>query len=483
MNIDNLLKSSEGKTLEFKRDLSSPKPILKTLVAFANTAGGMLILGVDDDKKVLGIDDPLLVEEKLTSLISDHIAPTLLPTIKIASFGKKSILLIEVPYLVHLGPFYLKQEGPQTGVMVRLGSSSRQAMPEMIQELQRIKQAQSFDAAPCPLASYEDLDHVLIKKIFENTEQLLTKANLKTLKILVPYGEKDVPSNAGVILFAKPEIREKLFPMAYVSCARFAGINKVDFIDQFDIGRVIEAVTEVPAFIRRNTRMGAIIKEIRRKDIPEYPVLAVREGLLNALMHADYSYMGTRIFISIFDDRLEIRSPGCLPPGMTVDSLKEGISMPRNLVIARIFKMLNWVEQFGTGYFRIKEACEEGHYPLPEWREMGPYTDIIFRPIKMEEIHDLSTRGQEGDKKGTSEEVSEELKKILKFCRVPHSVTEIMALLERKSRDKFLSAVLKPAMAEELLAMTDPDKPNSRLQKYQITLKGAEKLKRKPMKK
>jgi predicted HTH transcriptional regulator len=170
----------------------------------------------------------------------------------------------------------------------------------MIQELQRNRKAQSFDAVPCLQASYDDLDHVLIKETFEKVGQTLTKSKLKTLKILVPYGNEDVPSNAGAILFAKPEIREQLFPSAYVSCARFAGNEKVDFIDQLDIGRVIEAVEKVPAFIRRNTRLSSVIKDIRRKDIPEYPAVAVREGLLNALMHADYAYTGMRIFVSIF---------------------------------------------------------------------------------------------------------------------------------------------------------------------------------------
>lgn len=155
---------------------------------------------------------------------------------------------------------------------------------------------------------------------------------------------------------------------------------------------MIDAVDAVPAFIRRNTRMGAIIKTMQREDIPEYPTVAVREGLFNALMHADYSYMNTRIFVSIFDDRLEIRSPGCLLPGMTIAGIKEGMSMPRNLVIARIFQVLGWVEQFGMGYLRITTACEQYNYPLPEWREMGPYTDIIFKPLEMESIHDAKDR-------------------------------------------------------------------------------------------
>src|SRR3990167_5838583 len=117
--IEELLNQHEGKTLEFKQDLSSPKSLLKTLVAFANTAGGILVLGVDDKKNVVGIDDPLSVEEKLTSLIADSIEPFLLPTIKIVNQKTKSLVLIEVPYLASIGPFYLKQLGKKKGVMVR----------------------------------------------------------------------------------------------------------------------------------------------------------------------------------------------------------------------------------------------------------------------------------------------------------------------------------------------------------------------------
>ena len=113
--IEKLLNQHEGKTLEFKRDLSSPKSILKTLVAFANTAGGLLLIGIDDNKKMIGIGDPLAIEEKLTSLIADNIVPFLLPTIKIIHYKKKSFVLVDVPFLANMGPFYLKQLGEKSG--------------------------------------------------------------------------------------------------------------------------------------------------------------------------------------------------------------------------------------------------------------------------------------------------------------------------------------------------------------------------------
>lgn len=186
--IDEILLRQEDKTLEFKRDLSSPRSVLKTLTAFANTAGGMLVIGIEDNKKITGVADPLAIEEKLTSLIADQIEPFLLPTIKIVSHKKKSLIVVEVPFLVSMGPFYLKQLGREKGVMVRLGSTSRAASPEIIQEFMRMRQAQGFDGLPCPQATYHDLDHALIKAAFSKAGQTITKAKLKSLKILVPYG-------------------------------------------------------------------------------------------------------------------------------------------------------------------------------------------------------------------------------------------------------------------------------------------------------
>ena len=124
--IDTILTRPEGKTLEFKRDLSSPKPMLKTLVAFANTAGGRLVIGVDDDKQVVGVEDPLEEEERLCNLIADSIAPRLVPNIELITVEGKTLLIAEV-FLSGSRPHFLRAEGPETGVYVRLGSTNRQA--------------------------------------------------------------------------------------------------------------------------------------------------------------------------------------------------------------------------------------------------------------------------------------------------------------------------------------------------------------------
>jgi ATP-dependent DNA helicase RecG len=124
-NIQEIVKQSESKTLEFKRDLSSLRPIVKTVIAFANTAGGTLIIGIEDDGKVIGVDDPFKMEEKIASAIADNITPLIMPEIELATVKDKTLLIIKVAHTV--GPFYLKQAGAPVGILVRLGSTNRQA--------------------------------------------------------------------------------------------------------------------------------------------------------------------------------------------------------------------------------------------------------------------------------------------------------------------------------------------------------------------
>jgi predicted HTH transcriptional regulator len=377
--IENLLKEPESKTVEFKRDLSSIKPIIKTIIAFANTAGGAIIIGVEDGGKVIGIDDPLKAEERLASAISDNIAPLLMPEIEITTIKNKTLLIIQVAHTV--GPFYLKQFGEPVGILVRLGSTNRQASPPLIDDMKRLQFKQSFDELPCLGATEKDFDDRLLHSVFKNFKYKPTAAKLKSLGLLVSHGRQTVPSNAGIILFANDEARWKYFADARVSCARFAGKEKVDFIDRIDIeGGILAAVDDVPKFIRRNTRMAAEIKDIKRKDIPEYPVVAVREVLLNALLHADYSCQGSRILVAIFADRLDITNPGMLPLGMTLEDLKNGVSRVRNKTIARIFAELGWAEKWGSGYKRIVKACKKGGYPIPKWEEFGSAVRVTFYP-------------------------------------------------------------------------------------------------------
>ena len=379
MKIREILKQPEGKTLEFKCDISSLKPILKTLVAFANTAGGILIIGRENDGIVHGVPEVLHAEERLANSIADSIRPAMMPEIEIYSHNDKPLLILRISYWT--GPFYLKADGPVNGVYVRLGSTNRQAGPEILAELQRSMQNRSFDQLPCPDLSIKALDIEKVQRVFSVTGQQIDEKKLESLGLLVPHAGGLSVSNGGLILFGMDDVRQRYFPDARVSCARFRGTDKSEFIDRIDItGSVLNAIDEAPRFIRRNTRLAAKIENMHRQDIPEYPELAIREILVNAIGHADYSLRGMRILVGIYADRMEIQNPGMFPFGMTMDDFKAGMSKIRNRVIARVLRELGLMEEWGSGYMRALEACRFGGYTEPEWDELGTVIRVVFYP-------------------------------------------------------------------------------------------------------
>jgi len=315
----------------------------------------------------------------LASSIADSISPMIMPDIEIITTQGKALLCIRVAHWP--GPFYLKKEGNEHGVYIRLGSSTRQAGPEFIDEMKRQHKNKSFDQLPCPSYDIQALDILSIQKVFGYTGRKINEQQLISLGILTPFAGTNVVTHGGLILFGKPEIRQMVLPDARVSCARFRDTNKAHFIDKLDMKcSIIDVTEQVPLFIRRNTRLYSKIVGMKRKDIPAYPVFAIREILVNAVAHCDYSLTGMHVMVAIFSDRLEIQNPGLLPFGMTLNHFKAGISRIRNRVIARIFKELGLMEEWGSGYKRVTDFCKESGYPVPDWQEIGPALRVIIYP-------------------------------------------------------------------------------------------------------
>src|SRR6056297_2282931 len=181
MKFNKILHQPEGKTLEFKQDLSSPKPVLKTLTAFANTAGGRLVIGVTEDRRIIGVADPLKEEERLCSLIADSISPRLVPNIEMITMDDKTLLIAEV-FLSNARPHYLRSEGVEKGVYVRLGSTNRQADSELTGELRRSVEGIAFDEMPMPDLTMEDIDTQAMADSFGEKFVAGDKA-LRTLKL------------------------------------------------------------------------------------------------------------------------------------------------------------------------------------------------------------------------------------------------------------------------------------------------------------
>ena len=367
--IKSLLARDEGKTLEFKRNCSSLVKIVQTAVAFANTAGGTLVIGIQDKtKNVLGLSDPLKDEERLANAFADGIRPLLIPEIQIHAWRDKELIVISVPHTV--GPYYVKPEGPEKGVYIRLGSTNRRAGPPMIAEILRLARNTLFDEQPCSETSSEDIDFRAASEFFSSVSRQLTSPGRKSLGLLVNHGGHDVPTHGAVLLFGKA--RRDIFPDAVIRCARFRGTDMARFLDQVEIDEYLpKAIESAVAFIERHTLEALEIGRIQRREIPEYPSEAVREAIINAIVHADYSVSGMDIKVAVFDNRIEITNPGLLPFGLTLDAALSGVSKLRNRVIGRIFRELKLIEQWGSGIGRMIAACEEQGLHPPRFEETG----------------------------------------------------------------------------------------------------------------
>jgi predicted HTH transcriptional regulator len=369
MNLIELLKRPEGKTLELKRDLSRPEGVLKAIVAFANSAGGTVLVGVEDQSRsVRGVRDPHSLEERLASWISDSIAPRLVPGIEILPWRRTHLLAVEV-YPSPSRPHYLKRLGLEGGVFVRVGSTNRKADRELVEELRRFAQGRAFDEQPMPDLDSEALDFRAASESYREVRKL-RRADLETLRLVMIHQGRKVPSVGGMILFGRE--RESRFPDAWIQAGRFAGTDKSRIVDRAEIRSLpVRAIEEAIAFIGKHALHGAEIAKVRRKDRWNLPPLAVREAVINAVCHTDYVQRGAPIRVSIFDDRLEVENPGLLPFGLTIEDLHRGISKLRNRVIGRVFHDLGLIEQWGSGVQRMTAACRDAGLATPVFEEIA----------------------------------------------------------------------------------------------------------------
>ena len=364
-----MLRRPEGKTLEFKRELSSPDGALKTIVAFANTAGGTLIVGVDDGShRVRGVLEPLDLEERLANIISDRIAPRLVPEMEILPWRRTQILAVQV-HPSSARPHFIIREGVERGVYVRVGSTNRRADSELIAELRRFARGEVFDERPMPDLDSEAIDFRAASESFAPI-RTLARRDLESLRLLADHQGRKVPTVGGMLLFGRE--RERYFPDAWIQAARFRGTDRSHIADHVEIRSLpVRAVEDAIDFIEKHTLHGADIGRLRRTERWSLPPVALREAVINAVAHTDYSQLGTPLRLAIFDDRIEVENPGLLPFGLTIEDLPSGVSKLRNRVIGRVFHSLGLIEQWGSGIQRMTAACVESGLAAPRFEELA----------------------------------------------------------------------------------------------------------------
>ena len=357
-----------GTLLGSQRAAESPAGFLRAVTAFANTAGGTILIGVEDrTRHVVGVGDPLALEERAANLISDSISPRLVPEIELRCYRDTHVLAVRVhpsasrPH--HLGPL------PESGTYVRVGSTNRRADGILIEEMRRFVRGESFDERPWPDVDSEALDFRAASESFAEF-RTLEKNDLEILGLCTMHQGRKVATVGGVLLYGQDRLDH--FPDAWIQAGRFDGLDRSRIADHVQLTMPLaEAIPAAIAFVERHTERGLEIGAVRHRTRRAVPPLAVREAIINSVVHADYSQRSAPIRVAVFDDRLEVENPGLLPFGLTIEDLPRGVSKLRNRVIGRVFHELGLIEHWGSGAQRMITSCQQAGVPAPKWEEIG----------------------------------------------------------------------------------------------------------------
>ena len=464
-DLDILLQEGEGVMLEYKESLSAS--FARELVAFANTVGGRVLLGVRDDGTVKGIGDT----NDLRARIQD-IARNCDPPVKILlqRIGEVTVVTVRESDA--------KPVQCSDGFFWRQGAVSQKLRREEIRDLFQQTGAIRFDLSICPRFRYPD-DFDLDKFNDWLGKSKITRGGavediLVNIEAAERSGGEMIFRNAGVLFFAK-NVRH-FFNQAYITCLLAKGSDKVHVLDRKDFDDSIVAdIEDAMRFIERNTRTAWRIEGLQRQNIPEYPMNALREAITNAVMHRDWFIEGANVFVEIYTDRIEVSSPGGLPNGMKLSDFGHK-SVRRNALIADLLHRIDFIEKAGTGIKRIRDEAHAQGCPEPLFAETGFVTVTFFpNPIvrAQTEVQSAEATDQAGTKLGLSWDQVE----ILEKCLHDSPISELLAMAGRTNRTKFRDQVLNPLIDTGLIEMTIPDKPRSPKQRYRTTPAGLAVLK------
>lgn len=459
-----LLQEGETSTLEYKETLSSG--LARELVAFANATGGHILLGVRDDGSVRGIEDTNVTRSRIQDIARNCDPPVM---ILLTHIDRVTIITVrestEKPVQCSDGFFW------------RQGAVSQKLTRDEIRTFFQKEGAIRFDLALTRQFRYpDDSDQEKITRwlsLSGISDRFKTDDILVNIEAAERSGGSLSFRNAGILFFAKEPRR--FFNQAYITCILFKGPTNVHILDRKDFsGGAVSDIEESLRFIERNTRLAYKIEGLRREEIPEYPMAAIREAITNAVMHRDWFIEGANVFVQIFSDRITITSPGGLPPGMLPSDLGHK-SVRRNPIIADLFHRIGFIEKAGTGIRRMREGARETGYPEPEFTTDGFFT-VTFTPVYVPPEDD---RHQVGTKKalrwhqdGTKMDLRSEQRELLHICTTECSLVELIARLGRTDRTKFRKTMLEPLIQDGLIELTIPEKPTSKHQRYRITPAG-----------
>jgi len=369
-----LIAGGEDSFTEFKRDVSQRSDFAGEMIAFANTEGGQILVGVEDDGAISGVQNPHQTEETIISLARNNVNPPFIPLIDRNATDRGLVLVVNIPR--RMGPPHENNSGQ---CYLRVGSSKRLAPPQERARLLQLAGLLHFEETPVSQTGIENLDEeafaAYYRRIYERpleTVEVPLPRMLQNMRLLVPdLNDQLRLSVAGLLLFGKSP-QDSLY-YARISAVCWAGTEAgEDILDRQEIqGRLPQQIELAEAFILRNSRLSTHIEKAQQSDTYQYPRPALREAIVNAVAHRDYSLDGAQILLYLFDDRLEIRSPGGLPNSVTLENIRTHYSRPRNELISRVLFNIGYVNTLGSGIPRIIRLMKEHSGREPDFELNG----------------------------------------------------------------------------------------------------------------
>ncbi len=459
MSIEQLL-SGESKNVEYKE--SRPEKsikYMKSVIAFANTTGGYLVFGIrDTTREIVGIPNDIVFQEMdaITNAISDSCEPVIIPDVYPQTVDDKTVIVAAIAPGKQR-PYYIKSDGPTEGVYIRVSGTSRKADRTLTREMHYESEGRSYDSVirtDLKISDEEiaqlcaDMKSIAIANckndIQKQSIKTITKNVLLNWNILAESADGSIhPTNACIFLMGQDAFLSK------IQCGMFKGTTRDIFIDKRDYaGLLWQQIEDSFQFVLRNIRLGAKIEGVYRRDIYELPPDSIRELIINAVMNCSF-LQPSHVQVAIYDDRLEITSPGGLLPGVTLDRMREGYSQIRNRALAHAFSYMNLIEGWGTGIPRLIRQMKEYGLREPEFIDMDVALrinlyrladEIQYSTVKLPEsalkVRDNAKVRSKCAQSALNLDLSEQEKLVVSYIDKNESITsaKLMQLLNVKKR-------------------------------------------------